>query len=970
MNGYFRMAYVILLLAAICSCKTNDVSKQKIEIVDAGGRVIQALEVGSSLHVNARGLKPNLTYEFRLGIGTDRIPSVKETVSFARASTNRNGEISTFLLWYNTGVIGCSQRLKDNVRLPRFMYRSFDEAEQELSGEKLTISVHPVMNDQTRKMRPMDLKVDDAVLHTKVPFLTRKSPMAYPSDSKGCLLNSALTNEKDMYVSGRNFTPGEIVKISVVPNQRVWYRGDSINDITGVGGAGAADRVEVDNTGRFTIRVWDRELQRRGVYDIVVQRTLDRPDRQLQEMGFYKIVKKPLGDLPIFLGYIREFDIISYAADSGFILYLRYPVGGPTMDLAGRPISNSPYFQFADSFAETDDDVWGAVDPTYVPDNHPGGKYAAYYVVEHRDVLGWDPTQGGSIDLQDVSGGIEIMPVKSSCINTTDIKIWTSPLALGDYDVVVDFGDVPAETSSQYQTANPEYNDSTDFLDGADQIGFVVAKDPYEMGTHPVGQAEYSQDDYFPTLLGANNVDLRAVVRYPATSAGINTPVEAGQHPIFLIQHGNHKICEDPVYSQSHSNCPDRTPNHKGYMNLLEILASNGIIAVSIDAYDLTGPNTIVPQWPDERGTLILKHIELWSHMNNPSTYTSYPDFFSGTFNNHVDMNKISVCGHSRGGEASVRAYLLNTAFNIGSVSSIAPMDVSMNVLPDVPYFVIIPAADGDVSSLYGVRIYDNAGSGLTPVDSTIKSGIDVYGANHNFFNTVWADDGDDSWPTRDDYIDKADQQRLGEAYLAAFARIHLNNEIVYEDMLRGRLVFPSTAGFKIYNFRHEKNHSKLEDGTAITPAVTTNVTKSSVAGPSVHDTQAMMVTWTAGYPNSLTYTIPIAQRDASSFEVLSFRVAQTGSSLNPTGGDQDFMVELVGGGKNKACYASSFDQIPTPYDRGYSDHYVMTTVRIPLHSFIMNKSGVTLDDVDTARIKFYTPTQGEIYVDDLEFSR
>lgn len=964
-----------------------------IMVLDGGNRRVNSLEVGSSLHVSARGLEPNQLYEFRLGINSEEIASLDQAVSFARMSTDRYGNIPPFILQYHSGVVGCSPRIKD-ANLPNYMYRSFDEAEENLRGANMNVSIHPVQSDTTGRIAPMELEVGAAVSKIQLPIVARQNPMLFPSDSTGCLLNSAAVQERDMYVSGRNFKPGEVVQLSIVPNQRSWYVNDPINDITGVGGTSALVRIKAGQDGRFTVRVWDHDLQRRGVYDIVAQRLMDQSE-------FPRIVGSN--------------DVISYGSDTGYILFMRYPVGGPTMDIAGRPISGPPYFQFSDSFAETDDAVWGAVDPTYVPDGHLGGRYAAYYVVDHRDVGGWDPTTGGSTNLVDVSAGgnIEIMPVKSGCINMTDVVIWEPPLSLGNYDVVVDFGISPAETETDYAT-DSQYNVNYDFLDGADQIGFVVAKDPYEVAqapyvpgkTYPIGQAEYSQDNYFSALGGATDVDLRAIVRYPATANGIDTPVAAGQHPLFIIEHGNHFTCEialdgRPYYDvvqeyrdgliswpeflaslHSYDSCTQRTPNHQGYMGLLDILASHGIIAVSIDAYDLTGCTSsgCAPQYPIERGTLILKHIQLWSHMNDPATYNSYPDFFGGNISNHVDMSKISVSGHSRGGEASVKAYLINSSnpteygFSIGSVSSIAPMDVSYNVLPDVPYFVIIPAADGDVSSLYGVRIYDNAGSTETPVDLTTKSGIDVYGANHNFFNTVWADDGDDSWTPRDDYILKADQQRIGEAYLAAFTRIHLNNEHVYEDMLRGQLIFPSTAGFKIYHFRHEKSHSKVEDGdgahVTIPAAPATAVTTSSILGPSVHDSQALQVNWLQ-YTDQLVYTVPVGQRDASAFEVLSFRVAQTNSADNPISlAGQDFQVEIIGGGKDKSVWASYFGQIPPPYDRGSFDHNVMTTVRIPLHSFIMNKSGVKLEDIGTIKFKFSNPAKGDIYVDDIEFSR
>jgi hypothetical protein len=342
-------------------------------------------------------------------------------------------------------------------------------------------------------------------------------------------------------------------------------------------------------------------------------------------------------------------------------------------------------------------------------------------------------------------------------------------------------------------------------------------------------------------------------------------------------------------------------------------------------------------------------------------------------------MTKISVSGHSRGGEASVGAYMRNamlpTPFNINSVSSIAPVDGQSYVLPDVPYFVILPAADGDVFSLSGMRIYDRAGSALPTPDGTNKSGIDVYGANHNFFNTVWAADGDDGYPSRDDYIPAADQQRLGEAYLLAFALVHLKNEVVYEDIFRGKLKFPSYAGLKIYPMRHEKSHSKHESGAGANAAPSGGATVLSVNSPSVHQTQAIRVGWPAAAAQ-VTYAVPAAQQDASAFEVLSFRVAQTNSGTNPVSGNQDFQVELVGGGNTKATYASRFGAIPKPYKHqnqlGTTTVFqnLMTTIRIPLHSFIMNNSGVDLSSIDTIRIRFSTPMTGEIYVDDIEFSR
>src|SRR5262249_48026792 len=156
---------------------------------------------------------------------------------------------------------------------------------------------------------------------------------------------------------------------------------------------------------------------------------------------------------------------------------------------------------------------------------------------------------------------IEIHPVKAGCVNGTDVIIWNHPLTIGQYDVVVDFGSTAAATPADYST-DGHYDEAVDFLDGADQIGFIVGKDPYEFGPYAIGQYIYSQDDYFPTLGSRVNVDLRAVVRYPATVAGAGVPVAPGQHPVFIIEHGNHSTCNtpgfdgNPTYDANHTGCP------------------------------------------------------------------------------------------------------------------------------------------------------------------------------------------------------------------------------------------------------------------------------------------------------------------------------------------------------------------------------------------------------------------------------
>jgi hypothetical protein len=287
--------------------------------VDSGGRAVERLQAGSTLHLTAGGLEPGALYEFRLGL--DRpAPSLREAVSFARVGADARGRVAPFALWFHSGVVGCSLRSEPAGGLPPFHYRTFEQAESELAGRRLVVGVHRV-EPSNGERDPLALRSGPALRTLELPITARSAPMVYPSDDSGCLLNAAEEGARDMFVSGRGFSPGEVVQLAVVPNQRDWRVGDTVVDVVRAATGRESPRATVDDDGRFTVRVWDRAQQRRGAYDLVAQRGLDR-GRDLRR--------------------VAAGDLVSYASDTAFLLFLRDPVGGPTMDLAGRQLSGSP----------------------------------------------------------------------------------------------------------------------------------------------------------------------------------------------------------------------------------------------------------------------------------------------------------------------------------------------------------------------------------------------------------------------------------------------------------------------------------------------------------------------------------------------------------------------------------------------------------------------------------------------------
>jgi hypothetical protein len=81
----------------------------------------------------------------------------------------------------------------------------------------------------------------------------------------------------------------------------------------------------------------------------------------------------------------------------------------------------------------------------------------------------------------------------------------------------------------------------------------------------------------------------------------------------------------------------------------------------------------------------------------------------------------------------------------------------------------------------------------LVPGDPTPKDTVTVFGANHNFFNTVWSLSGgypgsfdDGEWVSCDGRLTAPQERHVGRAYIISFFRRYLVDETSLDPMWTG----------------------------------------------------------------------------------------------------------------------------------------------------------------------------------------
>ena len=443
-------------------------------------------------------------------------------------------------------------------------------------------------------------------------------------------------------------------------------------------------------------------------------------------------------------------------------------------------------------------------------------------------------------------------------------------------------------------------------------------------------------------------------------------------------------------------------PNDIGYDYIAEQLAGYGYIVVSVSA---NGVNVLGNQLPDtgmrQRAYLLRRHLDLWKKW---STIGHGP--FGDRFVGAVDMQRIGVMGHSRGGEGVIRSVMVDRRsidpYGIDAVMPLAPTDFDRTTVNNIPMAVILPYCDGDVSDLEGMHYFDDARY-RKPGDPTPKATVTVMGANHNFFNTVWTpkygypgsyDDGLEGCPNR---ISSKEQRTAGRTFVVDFFRRYIGREQQLDGIWTGAQtpgqIAPVQANVTYMAPDVPDQRKDLDRFTSASSMVQNDLggrvylNDKLVVGKWCPETTASpcvpgkyqgddvhlpglpqaVLGWANGL-GSIRFDIPAGQGDVHAFDVLQFRVAvNPGYRANDDVAVQDLSVELRDGSHIVQVPASSVPDAALVYPPGLpAGHVILNQIRFPLSSF----TGVDLTHVTEVRIVFNRTAGGTVDISVLAFTR
>lgn len=519
---------------------------------------------------------------------------------------------------------------------------------------------------------------------------------------------------------------------------------------------------------------------------------------------------------------------------------------------------------------------------------------------------------------------------------------------------------------------------------------------PLSPGPYAVTRADYDfGDEVVPIMSGPIRVERTAAVYLPA-----NAP---GKLPVVVFQHGMHGWCSFrgirpwpcPAGSQ-------KIQSYRGYDMAANALASQGYAVVSIsengiNAYDDSGELARnYGSGYEARAWLILEHLYFLSQANAGTV----PQLAALT--GRLDLDRVGLMGHSRGGEAVTRAVQMNASrkspFGIRALLPLAPTTFDKRTtIPDLPTATILPYCDGDLQQLPGQAYQDDSRYAFP--DSVLRSSILLMGGNHNFFNEMWSPPnlgGSDDATASNAYpndpicgaeapgrLDALTQRKWGSAYIAAFFRMTLGGEVSFLPLFDGSGVrLPDLANVEARIAAVSPGNSRRDiarftealpagvnglsnPGVTVSLCGTHNIRQCSIPPnyrtPSQQsfDSTVARVTWTV--PDAYL-TIPLASNDSdtSAFRWLSFRT--TPALMQSQFQDLRVILTDRAGRRSNPMRLADYSDALAPVLPFVMPTLWLQTVRLPLSDF----AGVDLRNLSAVQ---FQASSADFYLSDVAFA-
>ncbi|MFF7445371.1 MULTISPECIES: hypothetical protein [unclassified Streptomyces] len=357
---------------------------------------------------------------------------------------------------------------------------------------------------------------------------------------------------------------------------------------------------------------------------------------------------------------------------------------------------------------------------------------------------------------------------------------------------------------------------------GDDEKGKPSLVAPQQSAALPANSVDPGKPGAYRTVSGEYAL---APVRLPGYKEPIEMRAEViapkgatGARPLALFLHGRHATCYKPGSADDVTgdwpcaNGYKPIPSHRGYERDQRLLASQGYVTVSISANGINAQDADADDaGAQARSSLVRQHLARWAAWGaRPSTA---PAVVRKTAK--VDLSKVLLVGHSRGGEGVNRAamdslyappadqdgYRGPVRWKVRGTVLIGPTIFGQNPVADVPSVTLLPGCDGDVSDLQG-EVYADGTRGISQ-GGALHSAVYMVGANHNYFNSQWTP-GQAVAPAWDDFgtdeerpdrvcdpgtatrLTADRQHRAGATYIAAAARLFLAGDDRVRPLLDG----------------------------------------------------------------------------------------------------------------------------------------------------------------------------------------